>query len=262
MRLLSHPAGSDSVIPVWEIGPGLGSLTTLLLDGYFDLTLFELDYGIIEYLSEVFGKRVSIRAGDAVATLTEAAGEEIRAEAIVGNLPYRSAGAIIARIVELRFSPRIMVFMVQAELADRLRAVPGSSDYSALTVLVQSHFDVIHRFNVGSSAFYPRPSVGSSVVTLNPRSVQPDPSSARRASSIARLLFSQRRKTCSSVLRNYDKHHPEEKGSNGSGADRIPTESIRAAAFHLSLDLRRRAETFSVEEYLTWGDWVEKNRPG
>ena len=245
---------------VWEIGPGLGSLTELLIADGFRPTLFELDHGLIRHLRELFADSVAIRPGDALETLGEALEEDGSPQCIVGNLPYRSASAIIAKIAELVLRPRRMVFMIQTELADRLKAPAGSQDYSALTVLVQSHYSVARCFSVGSSAFYPAPRVGSAVVTMEPVVDYPDMATSRATSSIARLLFGQRRKTCAAILRQAAKRasgttYPSEAtgAPNGNGGSGLAGEQIRAAAATLGYDLTRRAETFTVAEFLDWG---------
>ena len=192
---------------VWEVGPGLGALTEELLLREVKLRLFEIDRGIIRHLRDRYGDKLPIVEGDFIKTFPEyvAAVADDAApcpRAIVGNLPYHSASAMIADIVESAIPVPCMVFLVQTELAQRLGAVPGTKDYSALTVLVQSHFTVEQRFAVPAGAFYPRPRVGSSVVVMAQQAERPRKDLTGETSRIARQAFSQRRKTLRNTLRD------------------------------------------------------------
>ena len=213
------PAGE-----IWEIGPGIGSLTHLLVDTGRPLRLFEIDHGLIRVLRRTFGDRVTIEAGDFLKHVpavmsggeaptvgaAERGGETARhlvppfpcPAAVVGNLPYNSASAMIARIVESPWAVPAMVFLVQAELADRLAAAVGGKDYSALSVLVQSHYTVQKEFLVPASAFHPRPRVGSSVVCLRRLPYPPSAELTSLTSHVARRAFAQRRKTLRNTLKD------------------------------------------------------------
>lgn len=189
---------------VWEIGPGIGSLTHLLRSGGCRLRLFEVDRGLIRVLKREYGEEVTIEEGDFLHTLSALDPRSISAPVgVVGNLPYSSASAMVARIIESPWSVPAMVFLVQAELADRFTAVPGRKDYSALSVLVQSHYAVRVVLHIGGGAFYPPPTVGSTVVVLHRTGDHPDREEMQRTSEIARQAFSQRRKTLRNTLREY-----------------------------------------------------------
>lgn len=180
---------------IWEVGPGLGALTDELDRSGAPLVLFEVDHGLIGVLRDRYGDRIPIVAGDAAVTVPKALETERAPSVICGNLPYRSASAIIAAIVESAAPAVPLVFLVQQELADRLSARPGGKDYAAITILAQLRYVVTPRFALGGSAFYPRPRVGSRVVTLRPRSDAASRDVRLAASRIARAAFGQRRKT-------------------------------------------------------------------
>ena len=176
---------------VWEIGPGLGSITAFLLDRGARVVVFEVDYGLIGVIRERFGDSVTVVEGDAVKTLPQAAGDPDR---IAGNLPYRSAAAIVSTILECeRFADvRRMVFTVQREMARRMVAEPGSSDYSPFSVLCSIASDARLAGELARGNFYPAPDVVSSVVVLEPRrssracGVSRPPPRARCSPSVAR----------------------------------------------------------------------------
>ena len=188
------PAGT----PLWEIGPGLGALTALLVARGYAPTLFEIDHGLIAHLKREFGSRVTIVAGDAVRTI-EAVDRTV-APVICGNLPYRSAAKIIVRIVESKIAAPRAVFLVQRELADRIAASPGAKTYAALTVAVQLRYEVERCCDVPARAFYPVPEVESTVVVLRRRRDLPSRSAIDAATAVARRAFAQRRKQVRNTL--------------------------------------------------------------
>ncbi len=221
---------------VWEIGPGLGGITALLTARAGRVVVFEVDHGLIRFLERRFGDRITIVAGDAARTVGERSDEPVR---IVGNLPYRSAAAIISALLE---HPRLpagvtrMVFTVQREMAVRMVARHGSSDYSPFSVLCRIASEPRIVGDVSPGSFYPAPQVVSSIVSLEP---QPVDLAVRRLCSVcARSLFAQRRKTIGNTARVL-----------AAALGREP-DSVRAAIQAAGIDLRSRAEEIPVEQYL------------
>lgn len=187
---------------IWEIGPGLGSLTDLLYQERLPLRLFEIDRGIIAVLKDRYGQEVPIEEGDFLKTC-KAVDDSTRPLVIAGNLPYASASAIVSTVIEAGLGPERMVFLVQKELSDRFRASPGQKDYSALSVLVQNHYNTDVLFTVPGAAFYPRPEVGSAVIVMKSRPDRPDSNVSEATSLIARQAFSQRRKALRNSLKEF-----------------------------------------------------------
>ena len=124
---------------VWEIGPGLGCLTSGLLGRCRLLVAFEIDHGLLRFLQKSFAGRAGfvLEAGDAVQRWGEARARHGVPDKVVGNLPYSAASAVIGSFAEAGFSPRRMVFTVQRELAARLTAGPGGKNYSSFSALCQ-----------------------------------------------------------------------------------------------------------------------------
>ncbi|MEN6600670.1 MAG: 16S rRNA (adenine(1518)-N(6)/adenine(1519)-N(6))-dimethyltransferase RsmA [Rectinema sp.] len=185
---------------VWEIGPGIGAMTILLLEEKVQLTAFEIDYGFVRVLKGLFSEyeNFCIVKGDVLKTLCSQKNLPAR---IFGNLPYNSAFAIISDILEMEILPQHMVFTLQKEAAHRMVAGPGTKDYSSLSVLCTSVCDVRILFDIGSSAFWPRPRVTSSAVQLIPKKKSMSALERKDFSDFVRAAFSSRRKTLRNTLR-------------------------------------------------------------
>lgn len=225
---------------VWEIGPGLGSMTEELLEHGARVTAFEIDWAFVRFLSDTLGARYEqfrVLQGDAAKTLVEFQAEQGNPEYLLGNLPYSVASAIVAVILESGISARRMVVMVQRELAHRMIAGPGTKDYSAFSVLCGSRARMRKVFDVTPGCFYPAPEVVSSVVEILPNTEHniDDPVLLSR---LVRELFSSRRKTIRNNL----------KGS--ALATEYGMERLSAAFHAASLEMSVRAEALSVGEFV------------
>jgi len=228
-----HPQSGEVV---WEVGSGLGAITALLVGRGTDVTVFEVDYGLMKVIEERFGATVRIVAGDAVKTIPEQAAAPDR---IVGNLPYRSAAAIISSILE---APHILgrvkrlVFTVQREMAQRIVARTRTSDYSPFSVLCQVTTRPRLAGDLSRGNFYPAPDVVSSIVALEPTPV--DPAVRALCATAARSLFAQRRKT---VANN---------AAGLAAALRRPVDEVKRVLSIAGVDLSSRAEEVAPERFL------------
>jgi 16S rRNA (adenine1518-N6/adenine1519-N6)-dimethyltransferase len=182
---------------VWEIGPGLGSMTGILLERGVGVTAFEVDRGLCRYLVEGLGERTgfSLVEGDFLETWKAVLAAHGAPGRILGNLPYSSASLMIADLIEAGVRPPLMVFTVQRELADRMQSAPGAKSYSSFSVLCQSCFHVGGHGDLKPGSFYPVPEVVSSIVSMKPRADAPTGDELRLLSLLVRGLFSSRRKT-------------------------------------------------------------------
>ncbi|MBO7047926.1 MAG: ribosomal RNA small subunit methyltransferase A [Spirochaetia bacterium] len=216
---------------VWEIGGGLGAMTSMALEkvgrnGH--LTVFEIDRGYIDFLTEQFGSHpgFQIIAGDMVKTWRSAVESSGRPDAIFGNLPYNSASAMITQLIEGDgLAPR-MVFTVQKEMGLRITAKPGSADYSSFSVLCQLACDVAYQGDLKSGSFYPVPDVISGIVTFTPKPGFQEYATPQVLRAI-RDMFASRRKTLLNNLRPY-------------GIDKV-----QSACQNLGIDVSTRAETLA-----------------
>lgn len=222
---------------VLEIGPGLGALTEPLLARAGRVVAVEYDADLVPLLRDRLGDRgdtFRVVEGDAldqdwVALL----GDGPRPRVVAGNLPYLVTGRLLERAVSIAADIDRAVFMVQAEVADRLLARPGTKDYGALTVFTRAAFGVQRLLTLKGGAFYPAPEVSSSVVVLEPlRPARAEETPAFR--TVVRSAFGARRKT----LRNAWK-----------GIFGWTTADLAACAEEAGIDLDARGETLDVEAF-------------
>ena len=216
----------------YEVGPGPGGLTRALLDAGASVVAVERDRRCIPALSELqpeFGCKLAIIQADAL-TIDERAAAGDGAH-VVANLPYNVGTALLLKWLGGDWPPwwRSLTLMFQKEVAERIVAQPGSEAYGRLSVAAQWRSRPRIAMSVNRSAFVPPPKVTSAVVhivpTDAPRGV--DPKVMERLTEAA---FGQRRKMLRSSLKSF------------AGASE--------AAEQIGIDLQRRAETLSVEEFV------------
>jgi 16S rRNA (adenine1518-N6/adenine1519-N6)-dimethyltransferase len=158
------PEPTDTVV---EIGPGRGALTELLSAGCGRLVAVEIDRDLVAHLRAMYADRpnVEVVEGDALeydwATVTGPS------YLLAGNLPYYITTPLIFRILEPPMARRA-VLLVQREVAARLVATPGSTDYGALTVNVHVSASVRVVSRVSAGSFHPKPKVDSAIVLITP----------------------------------------------------------------------------------------------
>lgn len=154
---------------VIEIGPGRGALTECLLERAEHVAAIEVDPVLVLYLRQKFSTPISegrftLVEGDVLKTDLSAWGPA----PIAGNLPYYITSPILERTFAVKTITQA-VFLMQAEVASRLCAAPGSRDYGYLSVVAQAQAEVERLFEVPAAAFRPPPKVESAVVKLVPR---------------------------------------------------------------------------------------------
>ena len=156
---------------VWEVGPGIGSLTSLILKKGMTIKVFELDYGFINILESAFkDENIQIVKGDALDTIKDEVkniGISEFPKVIAGNLPYNVGTLLIASLLENQIFPDRMVFTLQKEVAQRIAAKETSSDWASLGILSSLTYESKVMFDISPSSFWPSPKVKSSVIVLN-----------------------------------------------------------------------------------------------
>ena len=199
MRALDARPGDHLV----EIGPGRGALTARLLAiAGCTLDAIEIDRDLAARLRGSFtgSPRHALHTADALgfdfAALARERGARLR---IIGNLPYNISTPLLFHLLEHADAISDMTLMLQREVAARLAAAPGGSDYGRLTVMLAPRVAVQRLFDVGPGAFQPPPRVWSAVVRLTVRAQPLFPVAPSYAAVVA-TAFAQRRKTLRNAL--------------------------------------------------------------
>jgi 16S rRNA (adenine1518-N6/adenine1519-N6)-dimethyltransferase len=215
---------------VLEIGPGEGVLTERLAGAAGHVHAVEIDRGLAAALEPVAGlPNVDLHWGDAVRL--DLAGLRPPPTAVVSNLPYSVATPVILQTIEGLPGVERWTVMVQREIADRLRAEPGSRTYGSPSVLAQIATEVRLLRTVDPAVFRPRPRVESAVLRLERRG--PGAGAATRA--LVRDAFAHRRK---SLARSLELATPGR------------MDAVRAALEEAGLRADARAESLSPEDFV------------
>ena len=206
-NFLVSPSGREKLVKlmeleegmkVWEIGPGLGAITHMILKENVDLYSFEIDHGFASLLSgPAFGdeSRFTLVDGDALKTLFKKRLLPLP-DRIVGNLPYNVGSVMIAKLIENSYLPPLMVFTLQKEVVDRMTAKTGEDDYSSFSVLTQIDYENKLMLKLPRGCFWPQPNVDSAVVVMKRREKSLVDDTLRPVFiPLLRDIFQQRRKT-------------------------------------------------------------------
>ncbi len=192
-------SGIDNSYGVLEIGAGQGILTEELSKTAASVVSVEIDGDLMVYLENRFGERenVTIINSDILKVdLKELVSTHFQnlTPAVCANLPYYITTPIIMKLLESRLFSKITV-MVQKEVASRLTAKKGESEYGAITAVCNYYAKVKKLFNVPAGAFSPPPKVDSSVVMFDIYEKPPvSPIDEEMFFAVIKAAFAQRRK--------------------------------------------------------------------
>ncbi|MCD9196832.1 16S rRNA (adenine(1518)-N(6)/adenine(1519)-N(6))-dimethyltransferase RsmA [Aeromicrobium wangtongii] len=237
VRRIVKASGITADDVVVEIGPGLGSLTLGLLEVARHVTAVEIDEVLAGQLPQTIREHAPDQAGafelvlaDAM-KVTELPGPE--PTALVANLPYNVSVPVLLTFFERFASIRTGLVMVQAEVAHRLAAGPGSKTYGIPSVKAAWYADMKLAGSVGRNVFWPMPNVESSLVSWTRHEPLGDEALRLRTFAVADAAFAQRRKTMRAALANLA----------GSGA--AAEEALVAAG----ISPQARGEQLTVQEF-------------
>lgn len=192
------PAHDDRIV---EIGPGRGALTRPLLAAVEHLHAIEIDRDLAAELTREFTPRLTVHTADVLGFDFAALGNALR---VVGNLPYNISTPLLFQLDRYGEQIRDIHVMLQKEIVARMVAVPSSSAYGRLSVMLQYRFELEKLIDVPAAAFDPAPKVESAVVRLTP--LRPPRVAAHDHAWFARIVktaFSQRRKTLRNSLSGF-----------------------------------------------------------
>jgi 16S rRNA (adenine1518-N6/adenine1519-N6)-dimethyltransferase len=227
--------GPDDVVV--EVGPGLGSLTLGLLPAVAAVVAVEIDPVLGAALRETVAERAPTYAG----RLTVVTADAMRIDelpgppptALVANLPYNVAVPVLLHLLDRFPSIRRVLVMVQAEVADRLVAGPGSRTYGVPSVKAAWYADVRRAGAIGRAVFWPAPNVDSGLVAMTRREPPPTTASRQEVFAVVDAAFAQRRKSLRAALAGW------------AGSAAAAEEALHAAG----IDPRARGETLSVDDF-------------
>ena len=229
---------------VIEIGPGIGVITSEAAETARKVIAVEIDKNLIPILKETLADRdnVEIVNQDILKTdVNRLIDDCFRGEGdfsgvkIIGNLPYYITTPIIMKLLEDGVKADSITIMMQKEVADRIKAAPGTKAYGALSVAVQYYCTVEAVVNVPKDVFVPQPKVDSTVLKLKIREEKPVELKDREVFfSCVKAGFGQRRKTLLNSL---------------MGVKNITKEAVRESLEAAGIDPSRRAETLDLEEF-------------
>ena len=240
---------------VIEIGPGIGVLTAAAAEEAGKVIAIEIDRNLIPILKETLSEYDNIEVINKDILKTdlkeileqnkEINGQKVERVRIVGNLPYYITTPIIMKILEDRVPADSITIMLQKEVADRIKAGPGSKTYGALSVAVQYYCTVSHVANAPKEIFIPQPKVDSTVIRLDIRKERPVLLHSEEAFfAVVKAGFGQRRKTLLNSL---------------TGVYGLTKDQVAAVMITAGIDPIRRAETLSLEEFAALANTI---RPG
>ncbi|HSW36449.1 MAG TPA: 16S rRNA (adenine(1518)-N(6)/adenine(1519)-N(6))-dimethyltransferase RsmA [Candidatus Limnocylindrales bacterium] len=242
VRKITSAAEIEQGDAVIEIGPGAGALTLDMARAGANILALEIDRGLVRFLSELLEpwQSVKVVCQDALnvkwlslINAHFAAGSAVK---LVSNLPYNISGPLMYALFRERFPFKSAVLMFQKEVAQRLVAQPGDSNYGGLSVLCSYYTTSKILFEVSNNVFWPRPSVGSAVLRLEPREQMLNFEEEQLFWKLVAGVFQQRRKTIlNSISRTFS----------------WPKEQSADFLSQAGIDLAVRPEQLSAEKFAT-----------
>lgn len=204
---ISRLGGSIKDELVIEIGPGIGSLTRMLLANGAYVIAVEKDRNCIDALrnlKNISGDRLNIIEGDALYIDEEKILLQHKFHPpvkIIANLPYNIATELLLKWLKKPELFKSLTLMFQKEVAERINARPSTKDYGRLSIISQWLCEVSHNFDISPSVFFPPPKVESSVITLTPRKSPLYKANRDVLEKLCKAAFGQRRKMLRASLR-------------------------------------------------------------
>jgi len=237
VRRIVRTAGVGPEDVVVEVGPGLGSLTLALLGEVSRVVAVEIDPVLAGALPET----LTAYAGELAERCEVVLADALRIEevpgppptALVANLPYNVSVPVLLHLLRLLPSLERGLVMVQAEVADRLAAAPGSKVYGVPSVKAAWYADVRRAGTVGRNVFWPAPNVDSGLVAWTRREPPATTATREQVFAVVDAAFAHRRKVLRGALRDLA----------GSG------EAASAALTAAGVDPTARGESLTVEQF-------------
>lgn len=226
----------DSIDPdindlIIEIGPGDGALTRKLVNKKCDIKCFEIDERLKERLNLIEANNLDVIFCDFLKIdLKKYIDKKYKHIYFIGNLPYYITTAIINKIVD-EANPYEIVIMIQKEVGNRFRALPGNKEYNSLSVFLQYNFEISKVCDVSKNCFEPVPKVDSVVIKLKTKEKK-ELKNEEYFYNLVKDSFKQKRKNLRNNLKNYD------------------LDKIEKILNEINKSLQNRAEELSVDDFI------------
>lgn len=237
---------------VIEIGPGLGTLTSILLERAGKVVCIELDPRMVNIITDRFSlyENFEVINEDVLKVELKHLIEEniakynLKRAKVVANLPYYITTPIIMKLLEDRLNLESITVMVQKEVAERLAEVPGGKESGAITYSINYFADSEVVIQVPNTSFIPAPEVNSAVIKLTLlKEPRVNVKNEQTLFKVIKAAFMQKRKTLSNALYN--------------GQILNSKDEIEKMLNELNIDLKIRGEKLTLEQFAQISDYIE-----
>lgn len=241
VRNICEAADINKDDEVLEIGPGVGTMTQELCERANKVLAVELDKKLLPILDQTMSQydNFSVINNDVLKLdMQKVMSENFEGSSVkmVANLPYYITTPIVMNMLEKKLNLKKIVVMVQKEVAERMKAVPGTKDYGALSIAVGYYAKADIAFIVPSNVFMPRPNVDSAVIVLDiydkPKVHVEDEALFFK---VVKSAFAKRRKTLLNTL--------------SSGFISLNKDQVKEVLAKCDIETRLRGEVLSIEDY-------------
>jgi 16S rRNA (adenine1518-N6/adenine1519-N6)-dimethyltransferase len=224
-------AGLSKEDTVLEVGPGTGILTARLTRAAGQVLAVEKDFDLIDKLRRGMGqKNLKLIHQDAL-WFDQSLLLDYK---VVANIPYNITSPLIRKFLEQTPRPKLIVIMVQFEVAERITAKPGDSSRGLLTLIVEFYAESEILFKVGRQEFFPAPEVDSAVIRITPKKILPDIEPAVFF-KVVKAGFSSKRQQIHNSL---------------AGTLRLEKDMVLKLLSDSKIDFKSRAEDLALDDWL------------
>lgn len=231
-KIVSSASIEDNSLII-EVGPGNGSITKLLVKLGVEVIAFEIDTRLKDELDKIKSDNLTVIYDDFLSVdlkevLSKYKGKKLH---LIANLPYYITTPIITKVIN-ETDVSEMIIMVQKEVGDRFKSMPGSKDYNSLSVFLQYYYDIEKVCLVSKNCFIPVPKVDSIVVKFTKKDNLLYVKNEEEFFKFVKSSFKMKRKNLRNNLRDYD------------------LLKVCNALNDIGKDLTYRAEQLSIEDFV------------
>ncbi|MCF7791286.1 MAG: 16S rRNA (adenine(1518)-N(6)/adenine(1519)-N(6))-dimethyltransferase RsmA [Victivallales bacterium] len=192
---------------VLEVGPGLGVLTKKIIENAEETIAVEFDSRLAEYIKKnIKSENFTLIEKDALSVDYNKLCTPDKKWRVLANLPYSITTPLLAEFAEMEIPPENMLFLLQKESAGRFTANPSTKEYGAITVKLQSIYNIEIVRTVSPDVFFPKPDITSAIVKFIKKDELPSKNEILNIDRIVHSAFSHRRKK---VINNLSSFFPE-----------------------------------------------------